>query len=339
MINHFGINIGSDTIEVAQVEKDQNSYSLVAAGMCKSPGHGLASDSDQDLLTLAEAIKKLKNEAKIKTNGVVSAVPERSIFSQIIEVPKMGEDQLAEAIPWEAENIIPQPLSEVNLDWQIIEGNENQISDKIRVLLVAAPTVLINKYLKVFKMADLEPVSLETETLAAIRCLKPVFNQGSLVIANLGGKSSELSVINNGSLYLTRSLPMAGEAITRAIVSSLNLDVQIAEEYKKNYGLSSQLEGKVAAAIEPIVASVSDEIKKAIRFCEEKEKASLKLMILTGGTSLLPGIAEYFTKAIGIEVQIADPFSLINVDEKTKQALRRNSPLFTIALGLAMKEK
>jgi len=339
MINHFGLNIGSDTIEVVQVAKEKNSYRLLSVGMCKTPGAGITSDSEKDLVSLAEAIRKLKNEAKIKTNEVASAIPERNVFSQIIEVPRMGIDELSEAIPWEAENIIPQPLSEVNLDWQIIESNENKSADKMKVLLVAAPTLLINKYIKVFKIAGLDPVALETEVISTIRCLKPIFNQGSLIIANLGGRSSELSLISRGNLYLTRSLPMAGEAITRAIVSSLNLDVLVAEEYKKNYGLSSQLEGKVASAIEPILSTVSDEIKKAISFYQGKEQDALKLMILSGGTSLLPGIAEFFTKSIGIEVQIADPLSLINMNDQTRQALKRSSPLFTIPLGLAMKEK
>ncbi len=160
-----------------------------------------------------------------------------------------------------------------------------------------------------------------------------------MVIANLGGKSSEFCVISKGNLYLTRSLTIAGEAITRAITSSLNLEPQVAEEYKKSYGLSQQLEGKVASVIEPILATVADEIKKGIHFYEEKEQDKIGLLVLSGGTSLLPGITEFFAKTLGIEVQIADPFSLINVSEQIRQALKRNSPLFTIVLGLAMKEK
>lgn len=338
MAKHFGLDIGSDSIKIVQLEGKEGAFRVVTAGMIKTPSPGLVSEAEKDFMAVAEAIKRLKNEIKVTSNSVVVALPERSVFNQIIEVPKMNNDELAQAIPWEAENLIPQPIAEVNLDWQIIDDEESRRRNKMRVLIVAAPKTLIDKYLRVLKMADLEPVALETELLASLRCLRPVSIQGNLLLVNIGAKSLDVAIIGKGNMYLTRRFPTAGEAITRALGASLNLDLTTAEEYKKAYGLTNQLEGKIANSIVPIIEVVSNEIKKALHFYQEKQKEPLRLMVLSGGSSLLPGLTEYFTKGLGLEVQVADPFSLVKTDNTSMQALRKISPMFTVAIGLAMKD-
>lgn len=338
MTKHFGLDIGSDNIRIVQLVKEKDGFRLVTAGMIKAPALGLASEAEKDLVEVAEAIKKLKSELKIVTHEVAVGIPERNVFSRIIEVPQMETDELTNAISWEAENLVPFPLAEVNLDWEVVEEADKNIVGKMKILLIACPTALVNKYLHLLKLADLEPVALETETLATMRCLRPVFDKASVLLVNIGVKSAEIAVISKGNLSITRSLPIAGGAITRSISSNLGLDLPVAEEYKKNYGLSPELEGKVAAAVETVLATVVDEIKKAIRFYTDTEHDSPKLMILAGGSALLPGISEYFTKALGLEVQIADPFSLVAFDQQKQGDLKKLSPLFAVALGLAMRE-
>jgi len=337
MISHFGLDIGADSLKIVQIAKEGKGYRLVTAGMIKAPVNGMT-DSEKDLVAIAETIKRLKSEIKVKTNQVVTSLPERNVFSQIIEVPKMNENELSQAIPWEAENLIPQPLAEVSLEWEVIEDETASKLNKTKVLLVAAPTNLVNKYLQVLKLADLEPIALETELIAIVRALKSAFNQGNLILLNLGSKSSDVVLVYHGNLFLTRQIPTAGEAITRGLTTALGLDFATAEEYKKSYGYSQKAENKVGMAIEPILAVIAAEVKKAIHFYSEKQSEPLKLVVLTGGSALLPGISEYFARALEIEVQTVDPFSLIKVDEGSQALLKKIAPIFTVALGLAMKE-
>lgn len=158
------------------------------------------------------------------------------------------------------------------------------------------------------------------------------------MVANLGLKSLDLVLIHNGSLLSTRSLPTGGEALTRALSTTLSMELSAAEEYKKTYGLSDQLEGKVASALEPILKVLGNEIKKVAHFYEEKTKDSLKLLVLSGGSVLLPGITEHFAQMLNLEVQIANPLVVVKGDEKTKETFRNIAPLFVTSMGLAMKE-
>lgn len=333
----FGLDIGSENIKVAQVEGGGGSFSLVTAGMIKTPENGLASESEKDLLLVAETIKKLVREVGLHSPEVVLALPERDVFTQVVEMPKMNEDQLGKAILWEAENLIPQPLSEVNLDWLVL-GPAAESPTKIKVLLIAASKLKVDKYLKVLKMADLEPRALETNSLAATRFLNLIFPKTDYLLVDFGAKSLGAMLISQGQLLAVRSLSFGGEAITRAVATAFNFDLPTAEEYKKTYGFTSQLENKVAAAMAPILGSLSNELKRIIHFYEEKEQKPLKLMTLIGGGSLLPGLPEYLTQSLALEVQVVDPFSAIKTEEKTHELFKKSAPLFAVAVGLAMKE-
>lgn len=338
MINHFGLDIGTETIKIIQVfQSDQGKLRLLSAGLAKNPLLGFFSEDEKDLIPLVDTIKKLKEETKIQSPFVVASLPDRTSYTQIFEMPKMSENELKKAIPWEAESLIPRPLSEVVLDWQILEDEKSDKAGKVKILLVAAPKSLIDNYMKVLKMAGLQVLALETELLADFRALAPIIDKRSLVVFNFGIKSSDISVIKKGNLFMTRSLSSSGESLTRAVSVGLNLDAAVAEEYKKTYGLKDSLEGKISSTLEPILGILSNEINKAIHFYEEKEGEQLGLIVLTGGSSLLPGLAEFLTKALGIEVQIANPFSYLEVDPSSLAVLMKNGSLYTVSLGLAMR--
>jgi Tfp pilus assembly PilM family ATPase len=117
------------------------------------------------------------------------------------------------------------------------------------------------------------------------------------------------------------------------------LETSQAEQYKTAYGLTEKkLEGKVKEAITPVVNLVVSEIKKAIQFWQEKEKEAIKTIILSGGSANLPEVTSFLTKSIGVEVQVADPFTLLLKDEKQIANFRQSTPFFPVAVGLAMKE-
>lgn len=332
----FGLDIGSETIKIAKLEKGRSSFNLTAIGMIKNPITDILSASEQDLITLAEAVKKIKSEVKITDRNVIASLPERFVFSQIIEVANMKDNELDQALIYESENLIPKPLSEVNLDWQVIPSPETEKIGKKKIYLVAAPKDIVSKYLKIFALVNLSPIALETETISIVRCINVGFKNTDLILLNFGARSMDIILVKQGTLLVFRSFPTSGETISRLISSSLNIDENVSEEYKKNYGLTDSVEGKIFSIISPVMENTINEIKKVMRYYEEINKNSIKLMIITGGSSMMPGLVEYFAKSLNLEVQIADPLSLFSSSQINPQ-FKRFSSLFTVSLGLALK--
>ena len=160
------------------------------------------------------------------------------------------------------------------------------------------------------------------------------------MIVDLGATSTNIAISKSGLLSFSRSIPIAGEAFTRAITQGLGVTAQQAEEYKKTYGLTpSQLEGKIKGVLDPVLRLVVDEIKKAISYYLTEEKGETpSSLIVTGGTSGMPEIISVLSDLLGIEVLVGNPFSKIKMDPETAKKLAPYSPLYGVAVGLAMRD-
>ena len=264
---------------------------------------------------------------------------ENSNFTKIIKFPKLSEKELKSAINWEAEQYIPQPLSEVSIDYRVVGEVKDGVSEKLEVFLVAAPKRLIEKTIKVLKAAGLNPVSLETEVLALSRSLI-IPNSKSNMLIDFGARATDIAIVEGGQVVFTHSISTAGEALTRAVASGLNLDPSQAEEYKKTYGIDSEkLEGKVKMAMSPILDTVVSEMEKAVRFYQSSKQKTISQVILAGGTSSLPEIMSHLAQKLNLEIRVGDPFVRLEKDSEILSKIPVGvAPFYATAIGLALKD-
>ena len=333
----IGLDIGSKTIKIVELEKQGQSMKLLASGIIGYDGPSLDKISqDAQLGGVANLIRKLAKEARVGGKEVALSLPEQLVFTRTIKFPLLSDAEVASAVKWEAEQYIPMPINEAIIQHIVLSRDE--AANQTVVLLVAAPRTVAEKYTKLVQMAGLSPVQMETELIALCRSLAP--KDRTCLIIDLGAGSTDIAIAKNGSLYFSRSLATAGEAFTRSLSQTLSITVQQAEEYKKTYGLSSQqLEGKVKGALEPVVASVVDEIKKAVHYYQSEEKGQAPTsVILTGGSSFMPEAISFFSQLLGLEIEIGNPFANIAMSEEAAKVLKNYAPLYAVAVGLALYE-
>lgn len=338
--NFFGLDIGSHSVKLVELERRGDHLALTAAGTVLTPPNVIDSEASEDLNKAADVIRKLKHDLKIASNHVVMALPESQVFSRVVEMPRLTEAEVSSAIKWEAEQYVPIPLSEVNIDWQILTPSVNK-NNKIEVLLVAAPTVLVNKYLQILKIADLTPISFETEIIAVSRSLiSNTIGSPTTLIISLGASTTDLTAVRGGQISFTRSIATGGLALTRAVAQELGFEMDQAEEYMKTYGMdATQLEGKLTAAIKPVFDVVVNEIRRAIAYYIGKNPNDpIKRIVVSGGAAKLPGMVVYLADELGIEVQMANPWEGIELPEGISAKLVDAGPTYAVAVGLAMKD-
>ncbi|KKS77643.1 MAG: Type IV pilus biogenesis protein PilM [Candidatus Woesebacteria bacterium GW2011_GWB1_43_14] len=335
----IGLDIGSKTIKVVELSFDGDKATLKAAGAVGYKGINIPEVEDKkSFVDLATAIKKLFSEAKVSSKNVSVSLPESQVYTRVLKFPLLTDQEVASAVKWEAEEYIPIPLKDAVIEHQILERVETSTPPQVIVLLIAVPRKLVEKYVSICTMAGLECVGVETELMSAVRCIAPPGK--TVVIVDFGAKSTDIAIAKNGELFLSRSIPTAGDALTRSVAQTLGVSGPQAEEYKRAYGLASgQLEGKVSRTLAPVVESIAEEIKKAIQYYQMDLKGeSPTSVFLTGGSAGLPDIAPLFTKLLGSEVVIASAFSRVSVDDKSSKSLANFAPLYPIAVGLALRK-
>lgn len=338
-----GLDIGFSSIKAVSLSKDKEQFKLLTLGAAASPQPGIISDADTDLEALANAIKQLLAVTKIETKEVVAALPESKVFTRVIDdLPYLTDQELSSAIRYAAEEFIPMPLADVNLNWQVLSRSDekNKVARTI-VLVIATPKNAVAKYIKVLNMAGLRPKALETEIIAVTRSLvgNNPFSPSTLIM-QLGATTTDFATVSKGLIWLTRSISTGGMALTRALAAHFNFEVSQAEQYKKVYGLlEDQLEGKVFEALKPVVDIIAAESRRVIQAFEAKYPQNpIKRVVLSGGGAKMPGLVIYLANSLGLEVQEADPWYSIGKEKSQETKLSQDAPSYSVAAGLALRE-
>lgn len=341
MNNYLGIDIGQSSVKMVLVNKEKEGYFFLEnIGETKLE----LNESNQNDLgkrweEVGKAIKTIISDNKIKTKQVVAALPENEVISRLVRLPPLKDSEIMDALRFEAETFVPYPLEEVSLDYEIIEKDE---AGRLNVFVIAARNELISAYIKLFKSLGLDLMAIESPSVAFRRMARnSVGSIERLVVLNIGEKFSDIFNVYKGNVYFSRSLPIGGESLTRAVSLGLGLDLASAEEYKKAYGIKEEeLEGKIRVATMPVFNSITDEVRKAIAlFVEDSGGKTVQLLVLSGGGANMPGMAEELTRTLGVEVQISQPF--VNIDVTKIQSpfnLNVEGCRFSLAVGLSLRE-
>lgn len=339
----FGLDIGVSSIKAVELELDKAGFRLGACIVAPTPPKGMLSESQVDEEEMAQVIKKAVSDAGISGKKVNVALPENQVYTKVVEMPYLSDRELASAIYWEAEQYIPIPLPSVSLSWNVIKRSPKpQPNEKMGVLMVGAPALIVKKYQKVLSQAGLTIGAMETEIISTVRGLTaftPVNSVTPSIIINIGAISTSLAIVIGNNLIFTYSLPIGGAAINRAISADFGLSSVQAEEYKKTYGIAKgPLGQRIGKATEPIMSSILSEVKKAIVYYSQKYKDSrVEQIIISGETAKLPGIDIYFANSSGIETVVANPWKFLNPANVPKEILDK-APDYSIAVGLALRD-
>lgn len=335
----FGLDIGTTSIKVCKVKKNGKAYVLDSIIVAPNTSRGIMSESLVDQQKLANSLRELISRAGIKDRNANVSLPESQVYTKIIEMPLLSDKELAAALKWEMEQYIPLPLDQVKTDWQVLRKIEEKEKRGMYVLLVAAPTAILEKYEKILGQVGLISESIETEILSVQRALAPLFtNKTSHLILHIGASSSIIAVIHDEIIQMVFPIGLGGTAITRAISADLGIDLGQAENYKKAYGLNQQaFEGKIGKALTPILGSITGDIKKALLLYKEKNKEEISQVVLSGGTALLPGIDAYFTNVLNTQIVIGNCWDLYGITNIPNE-VRLEAPSFNVVLGLALRD-
>ncbi len=328
MSTFFGLDIGSTQVKVMQAGKNNQGLTVEKFALVETTPKNQAM-----------AIKQAIKEAGIKGVAEVNlSLAESDVFTKIIDTPKLSETELASSIQYEAEQYIPVALSEVELFHEVLAIQEGKDEKMMKVLLIAVPKERINSLLSLVDQAGLIPRSLETELFS----VKRLFNKEDKVqiLVSCGYKTTDLMILSKGIPVFNYSVNVGGLALTKSLMNELNLPADQAEEYKKTYGMRTDLlEGKVAKILTLVVDEIVSQINKAILFLQQQNfNKPPEELVLVGGGALLPGMSAYLAAKLNLEVMVGDPFAKFIKNETFKKIIvQESNPQLATVTGLAIK--
>lgn len=339
----IALDVGSNSIKLVQLKKVKKGWELEKLALAYLPPEAIVDGSIIDSMTVSNTVQDIVSENKVKITDIVTALTGHSVIIKKVNIPAMSEDDLADSIQWEAEQFIPYPIGDVNLDFQIL-GDDPEGRGEMEVMLVAVKKDVINDYTNVFKEAGLNPVVVDIDSFAIENMLEinyAVDPEEIIAIVHIGASITSISILMGGMTVFTRSVPNGGNQVTEEIQRQFNISFKDAEDFKLGKAVEGLDPGALDAVLESVSHGMIGEIKRSIDFfLSGAPGLVVNRIVLSGGGAKAKGFKERVQEMTDMPVELANPFENIIANPKKfdPEFLNEMGPNFAVAIGLAIRK-
>ncbi len=335
----LGVDFGSSTIKAVAVSGNPESLSIDAWAEIATPKGSIRDFQLQDIDRISQAVKQLLRMLPNKYKYAATAVNGSSVITKITQVAgNINQTDFENIVMMEAEQLIPFPLDEVSLDFEVLGPN---ITDTSRndVLICAARSQSIASATSVFNDCDLSvkvvDVGMHALTRAFVTLEKSLQTTDAnkfCAIVDIGELSLSFGIIFQGELIYSRLQDFGGSSLTRSLATFYNLPQEEAENVKLKGALSSYTDIDV---VNSYINQLTQHIKRNIQlFCSSSGNRTVDILMLSGGGSLIPGLRQQLALQLEIDVRHPDPAVLYQ--HKQVENFGHGAKYMT-ALGLALR--
>ncbi len=375
---YLGVDIGASGIKLVELKAEGGRARLLTYGFTdvisgKEDGPARPDDRGrsgglliQDPARASSVLKELIKASGAKSRKAMVSLPVSNVYSSVIAIPEpKNQEEAKPIIEAQARKLVPMPLEEMVLSSTFVdpvkkesvlkkkvgkggkvgeeENNEKIEAPKkqknVRVLISAAPRSLVQNYVEIFKGAGVELLALDIESFGLIRSLIGK-DRSTVLLVDMGARRTNLTVVEKGIPFFTRSVQVGGMDFTQAVGKALGVEAAEAEQIKFDLAMS-ELSGLVPKLVEQVFGQLRNEVSYVFDQYKRQELSDNKRVekiVLTGGSAHLPGMVEFFVNALNLNTYIGDPWARVAVPEDLRLLLDTVGPSLSIAVGLAMRD-
>lgn len=340
----LGLDIGTSTIKLAEVEVGRSGATLNAFAMAATPPQAVAAGDILDPLIIAETVAGLFEELRTKRKSVAVGLWGSSVIVKKISIPRMEEKVVGEQIRWEAEQYIPFDINEVNLAYKILKGLP-QSAETMDILIIAARQAQAYKYAEVAEGAGLTCTILDVGGFALANAFESNYGvlQGQAVaLLNVGASVTNFVIVESGEVVFCRDVPVGGLTYTAEIQKALGGSMDEAESHKLSACTGQEAPEEVPNVLKATHELFSDELQGSFDFfLNTNANTSIQRCYVTGGGSRVPGMVEHLSKALKLPAELMDPFANIKYNQKNLNPgyIQDIRDFASVSMGLGLRKQ
>ena len=349
-----GLDLGSQVVKAVEITLEGPEPVVTGFARVEIPPGG----------DKAQAVAELFKRGRFRSKNVVTSVAGQNVVVRYVQMPKMSEGELKQAIRIEADRYVPFELDECVLDCQPLkrrsarssEGEAKEASnDVMGVLLVACRQSLVDEQVKLVQAQGLQPSAIDVDAFALanawelcgppeeeLAAVEPAPLDGApreeraIALVDIGATRTSINVLCGGETCFSREIGIGGHDMTQAVARKLGLEVFEAEAIKR---AGDDKEAEVARAIQPVLEDLTNEISLSLDYVENHEGLRVDEVLLSGGGVLAPGAVTYVEQATGRSARTWNPLEGLRIaeDRVDIEELEAWAPSLVVALGLASR--
>jgi type IV pilus assembly protein PilM len=337
-----GLDIGSSSVKVIELEGNPNNLNLAGLGYENLPPEMIVDGQIMELNTVSETIQSVFRDQHISADRVVAGVSGHSVILKNIVVPPMSREELEESIDWHVEEHIPYDLSDVSLDFHVMEETD----DAIHVLIAACKRERIDNLKQAIQLAGKQPVIVDVDTFALQNCYEVNYQPQpteTVALLNIGASTMNINIVRGTQSLFTRDITVGGSQFTDVLQRGLGISYQQAESVKRGMPLPEELGNQSTEPyLDNVMEVIAIEIKKTFDFYRattDDGGLSIQRLLISGGGSKLARLPQELSRRLELRVEVLNPFQRIKVDTRKfdPDYLNEIMPEMAVAVGLALR--
>jgi type IV pilus assembly protein PilM len=337
-----GLDIGSSSVKAIELSKSKNGYQVTGFGYDSLEPDSVVDGAVMDTAGVAETIKRIFAVGRLKKKNVATGVSGHSVIVKRVMLPATTPEEIEASIDFDAEQYIPFEISDVNLDYQIVGPARTEAEDPAtEVLLVVAKKDKIQNHTNVINLTGRSPQIVDIDAFAIQNAFEANYSpalRDTVALLNIGASLMNINITKGGMPLFIRDVSVGGNQYTDILQKELQLNFQEAEDLKLG-----KVGGPEVEMVQPLLESITEmvimEVQKTFDFFRETyPNETISRVMISGGTSRIPGLQQRIQETFGYPTEVMDPFRSISLGANIDSAaITSLGPALAVAVGLALR--
>ena len=343
----IGLDIGASTIKIGEFQASKTHGLRLTNFNFADLGIDPEREENRNALVVS-TIRNALRAKNIKSTHVIFSVSGQSVFTRFVKLPPVDESKVVQIIQYEAQQNVPFPMDEVIWDYQLL-GNSPQ--GELEVVLLAIKSDIIEEMTEAVQSAGLHTEIVDVAPMALFNAVR--YNYGDLdgctMIVDIGARTTNLLFIEQNRVF-SRSIPIAGNAITQSIAAEFNVQFLEAEQMKKTQGFvalggayeepENETQARISKIIRNVMTRLHAEVARSINFYRSQQSGSAPTrLLLSGGSSIIPYTDRFFKEKVQIPIEYFNPFRNVEIDPQiAREQLASCAHFFSEVVGLGLRK-
>jgi type IV pilus assembly protein PilM len=341
--DYVGVKVGASQIAAAEVHNNGGSKIVKLAREPLDPGVVVGGEV-RDIAALGRALDEFFKKHDLPRKGVRLGVGTNRVGVRVLDVEGIDDEkQLANAVTFRAHEALSIPMDQAVMDYHVV-GSQQLAGGAVshRVILAAAYREPIDHFAAAFDAADIQLDAIDVEAFALLRAVAPQVTQSddertAVVALALGHDRTTLAISDGKLCDFTRVLEWGGGRLDAAIARELGVTTDEAAEVKLELSLADDdpADARARSAVKQELTTLARELVASLQFYQaQPDSLALSEILVTGGTTQMPGFVEELERLVRARVRPADPLSGVQADANI--SARSDLASLAIAIGLGV---
>jgi len=339
----LGIDISSTAVKLLELSRQGNRYRVESYAVQPLPPNSVVEKNIADIEAVGDSIRQAAKRSGTRCKHAAVAVAGSSVITKIIQMNgSLNDEEMEQQLEFEADQYIPYPLEEVNLDFEVLGPSEKN-PETVDVLLAASRSENVDMRVEALEQAGLEAEVIDVEAYALENAFSLIAEQltdggrdQTIAVIDIGATMTTLNVLHDRNIIYTREQVFGGKQLTEEIMRRYGLSYEEAGMAKRQGGLPDNYLSEV---LDPFKDAMSQQVSRSLQFFfSSGQHNHVDHIVLAGGSASIAGIDELIESRIGTTTSVANPFADMALSSRVKpQTLSNDAPAMMIACGLALR--